>query len=334
MKTTPDYLHVSPDKLRRKIGVERKAVVYLDQGVLSALARRRLRLERDPARIEALTQLDVALCAAVKEDRAICVESWIHREESSPLAHSPHNDLFRTINELMIVWTFGLYLQHDIMMRQVQLATVQKLGRWVMPADKLYFTGLGRDPDRPIKSIAIGGGIVAGIEWRAVATRPPGFGAALTARRHRGEFGTYAQELARGRDEFRAVCLADHDRADWSFGFSSRPSERISRSEVTDFLRSDDVFKLPYAAVSLRLHARLLSDTSRKEFRDSDFQDIAALNRALPYCDLVVHDGYMVQQVKATKLDAMLNVTVLSAATRDIAAATEWLRNIPPRACG
>lgn len=320
-------LAVHDDVVPQKEG-KRRALVYLDQCVLSELVKfkaGRLGGAHAAAAQELLAALDEAV---FQKQTAICVESSFHRQESSGLTPGARrgDDLLQATFEFLCLRSRHLrLLEHREILRwqalqQIALAT----NATVLPAKNLWKTGLSRDPDESNATTGMfGGQIVVGVPWQRVEP-PPMLAAGLERERARGRFGDFATELAKCKSAWRTEALDLHKWQPWQ-EYWGEDCGGVSSRAVEDFLASEAFFDLPYNYCAARLTASLLSEKTRR-FRDSDYVDLRFVARALPYSDLMLVDADLQNRIRKQKLDQRFSTHVLSARLSDYGKAAAWLR--------
>jgi hypothetical protein len=320
-------LSVHNDVVPKKEG-QRRALIYLDQCVLSELVKfkaGRLRGRHADAARELLAALDEAV---FEKQTGICVESSFHRQESSGLAPDARggDDLLRATFEFLCLHSRHLrLLAHGEILRgqtlqRIALAT----NATVLPAKFLWKTGLSRDPDETNAQTGMfGGAMVVGVPWQPVDP-PPALAVGLERERTEGSFGDFATELDRCKHSLRKEAVDSHKWLRWQRYWGEGDGGISSRS-VDDFLASDAFFDLPYIYCAVRLTASLLSEKARR-FRDSDYVDLRFVARALPYCDLMLVDADLKNRIQSQKLDQRFSTQVLSAKLSDYREAATWLR--------
>jgi hypothetical protein len=314
-------LPVHSDVVPRK-DPSRRAVVYLDQCVLSDLAK--LETNRLPdARRDVMKELAAALDHAVLDAQtAICIESSFHRQESSGLLRGSSRELFDAAWKFLALRSRGLRLrQHsEIIERQLIQRVALNLHAKVLPAKYLWKTGLSRDPDESnSKTGVLGGAMVVSAAW-APAAPSPQVAHLLERDRASGELGSFDAERKAVASLYRKQVRRQH---------SLRPLNRsrrdISKQDVTQFVLSEQFTDLPYIYCATRLAASLLAER-RRHFLDSDFVDLRFAAQALPYCDLMIVDGDLANRLSSQKLGQQYDVTIFSARGNDLHAAAQWLR--------
>jgi len=308
---------------------QRRALVYLDQCVLSELVKFKAGRLKKAAHAAAASDLLAALDEAVFEKQtAVCVELSFHRQEASGLAQGTRrpNDLQQTAFEFLCLRSRHLrLLDHRQILRNqaLQRIALAANGR-VHSAKYLWKTGLSHDPEETnAKTGMFGGTVVIGVPWGPVDPAPA-LAIGLERERAEGRFDDFASEMDACKRSWRTE--AQESRR-WRW----RPEEQeeetcgISSKSMDEFLASEAFFDLPYAACAVTLTASLLSEKNRK-FRDSDYVDMRFVARALPYCDLMVLDADLANRVRSTKLDQRFSTKVLSAKLAGHGEAAEWLR--------
>lgn len=314
----------------------RRRLVYLDQNVLSALARYRISPQRKSLQTNAYAELDCALRVSVLErGDARCVESMFHYEESRGLLMGRDPDaserLFDALCSCLKIYSWGLRFngQSEIACSQALAMVVATSALEPYPSEFLLRLAFTSDPNisNNEEGIEVAGDLfLPVVSWQPnVIKKDAGWAMRLEALRAQGHFSTYELaylELCQGtRETDGAVCAA----ADWASLWGAS-GQGPSSEKVEAFVRSSSYCELPINVVGISILARVLSDRPRP-LRDSDKTDAQILSLAIPYCDLVVTDAHMTSVVKGLELDRRYITKVLPATNKGIGAAAEWLRN-------
>lgn len=323
------------DRVTPRRSASDRAIVYLDQCVLSDIAKQQRGGSAGP-RKEAIAHFVRVLDRAVlTAETAICLETYLHRVETSALLVEPApkrrrrsaQDLRQRIATFLDVRTRRLRtLPGDTMLQfQANQRVAMETDALVLPSSLLWKTGLSRDPNVPNAKtgLQIGGAqFVITTPWRETE-RPTPLHEDLERRRSLGEFGTFEQELEKSRQAWRAKALRLHSLVTWGAGLLQQG--RTPSAEAFDrFITSDAFFELPCVLASTRIAADILSDKHRK-FGRGDLADLQAAAWTVPYAHLMVVDGNMAERIRRLKLDTHFDTAVFPASSRGLKDAASWL---------
>lgn len=313
-----------------------RLVVYLDQNVVSELARLRLGRLRDGDRVTALRGLLDALREAIfQKQRARCVESFFHHWESSALVapERPRADaLFKDIWELLVTHSWGLKLRalHEVQRFQTLVATAAESGMHEYAREYLWRGAFSSNPHESNEKNGIRLGddnFVIGVPWRPASAIRAGWAAKTEEARSAGHYTSYIQAVANLRAELREVALEENARINWCTYWGH--GRELRPDTVTRFLQSDAYAELPSNAVLTSIGARVLSD-SRRPLSDSDGADMRILALAVPYCDLVVTDNYMANIANGLHLGEKYATHIVPSSTNGLIEAARWLSSTHP----
>ena len=322
---------ILPQKVSQ--GAQGRRLVYLDQNVVSDLAKLRLGRMPDGPRKLALTNLAEALRVAVQEkETARCVESFFHNWESSALVGErgrPGSDhLFRAVWEFVLLHSWGLHFRMtgEIGQMQTLLAVAALNQQPYFEWEGLWRAAFGTDPmdSNEERGVRVGKSLfLAGVPWRPQTILREGWAEARQKERATGRYATFEAALADVQQESKDDAIDDNVYRSWAmyWGDDEYP---MPRKWVDTFLAEDGLARLPLHDIQGQMLAQVLSDQGRT-LRDSDAVDIEILSMALPYCDLVVTDTFMASLVKGLKLDRAYGALVLPAGNEGLEQAARWL---------
>lgn len=312
-----------------------RCVIYLDQNVVSELARLRLgRLDLNDRTVALQELLDVLRSAVFENQRARCVESFFHLWESSGLVEEgtpmPRaEELFHDIWEFLVTHSWGLQFHtlHEVTEFQTLVTVAAETGLFQYASNSLWRGAFDCDPQQKNerKGIRLGGDLfMLGVPWRPSSLLKPGWAKIVEASRAGGHYGSFDAALRELRAELRERDLEDNRRFNWAnrWGDHRRP---MAATAVIDFIRSDAYGELPSNDVLTRIGARVLSDRKRP-LRDSDGADMRILALAIPYCDLVVTDRYMANLANGLHLGEKYSTRIVPSTTAGLVGAADWLR--------
>lgn len=315
------------DELFPTKGEATRAVLYLDQCILSELVKWRQKRLSGKGEAAAAALAGAIDQAVLRDETAICVESYFHREESSALAGSTHGtEFFSEIWQFLAFRSRGLHmLIGDEVLRNQALQRVSlEEGAVVLPASKLWRLALSRDPEQSNARTGMdGGAIVAGVHW-SVVPAPPGYAAQLERERASGQHGTFADELREAVAMMRNDALSENVLFPWFKRWGPRGSGAPSHDGVMRLIESPAFTRLPYVDCKSALVASLLSEPVRL-FRDSDHNDIQFSSLVLPYVHLMMVDANLANRLRVLKLGERYRTKVLGAKLDDYYEAAEWL---------
>lgn len=324
-------LDVLPVKASQDTTVKRK-VVYLDQMVMTNIAKANLGRRLPDELLEPTKRLRDALKAAVREKQnAVLVESHFHRDESSGIVTGrPHDAearaLFDEIARFITYYSFGLKISPGIELIQIQAVQIvaHEHGLNTLPRKFRWRVVLSRDPQEPNEknAIRIGGDLVViGIEWqpRIIEDRPWADNA--TRMREEGAFPNYEATLARAEREWRDTAVRDNEYVSWASRYGRR---EMPRSAMDAFITSERLSTVPYLFVNTRLYAHVLAERARP-YKDNDKNDIRFLSGVIPYSDLVITDRYMADAATRRGLDVAFHTKILAATPSGLDEAAEFL---------
>jgi hypothetical protein len=316
-----------------------RRVVYLDQNVVSELARLRLGRARDGERTTALRALlDALREATFEKQNARCVESFFRHWESSGLvgpgtALPQAEELFHNIWELLVTHSWGLKFHgpHQVGRFQTLVTVAAKTGLREYACEYLWRGAFNSDPhERNEKNgIRLDGDLfVLGVPWRPDSALKEGWAAKVETSRAACHYASFEKALRELRAELQGVALEDNGRRSWArtWGSHGRP---MDPEAVRDFVRSDAYGELPSNDVLTRIGARVLSDRGRP-LQDGDGADMRILSLAIPYCDLVITDNYMASVANGLCLGAKYSARIIPATTTGLREATTWLSACAP----
>jgi hypothetical protein len=314
-----------------------RRIVYLDQMVVSDMAKVRLGRRMDVARASALKELSDALHVAVGEkETARCVESFFHRGESSALVEGPNpregaRDLFDAIGEDMTILTWRLHLVTAEIAATTQ-TFVPVAASQGLPSFPLWKGGFLDDPQtsNAEKGVKWEGTLFAmGVRWepRTIGSSGAGWAARCEALRAGGRYATREAALAEIGEELRDWAIACNTSKPWMYSWGATLDGGVDQKRIDAFIRSEAFLELPYPSIIRRLYARVLSDKSRR-LKDSDYTDMVILALAIPYCDLVIADSFMANVAKELKLGTEFSVTILPGGNDGLREAAGWLAGL------
>lgn len=322
---------ILPQKVTQ--GAQGRRLVYLDQNVVSDLAKRRLGRVPEGPRKQALTSLAEALRVAVQEkETARCVESFFHNWESSALvgerARQGSDELFRTVWEFVITHSWGLHFRMTGEVGQMQtLLAVAALNQHPHFEWKgLWRAAFAKNPMKSNEQCGVRVGkdvFMMGVPWRPQTILRPGWARNLEQARSAGRYATFQAALADVQQQIKDDAISDNQLRSWTMGWVDY-EHPMPRSWVDTFLADDGLARLPLHDIQQQMFAQVLSD-HRRTLRDSDAVDIEILSLALPYCDLVITDTFMATLVKSLKLDNAYGALVLPATDQGLLQAAQWL---------
>jgi hypothetical protein len=312
-----------------------RRIVYLDQNVVSDLAKLRLGRIGDGECGAALREIADALQESVfRKQTARCVESFFHHWESSELvaeksAREGAVELFEAIWKLLVTHSWGLHLElrESITRFQTLVSVASRTGRLQYDPKYLWRGAFSDDPHESNETAGVewGGDLfMLGVQWKPQSILHPGWAQRVEKLRAAGRYGTFETARREMGDEFRAWAIECNRWSSWAIHWGDMQNP-MPRKDVDDFIVSEAFLELPLADVGTRLHARVLSDRGRK-LSDSDASDMTILSLAIPYCDLVVTDRYMASLSRELRLDANYKTAVIPTSTAGLLEAAHWLR--------
>lgn len=309
-----------------------RRLVYLDQNVLSELAKLRLGRPVDERRRGAIAGLDEALQAAVFERQdARCIESHFHRSESSGFfkggARDAAEQIFLKAWELVKTLSWGLEISsfEELLISQTLVTVAARTGLCAYERGKLWRLAFRVDPNEPNekRGVVVGGqAFLAAIPWRRESLTA-GWVARAASLRERGDYLTHEQALSDVRTELRSWAVEQNRWSSWATRWGTA-TKKMDRADVDAFIASEDFFELPVVHVRTELLARVLSD--RRALRTSDRPDVEILTLVVPYCDLVLTDSYMAESAKQLRFSERYGTTVLSTRNEGLVEAARILK--------
>ena len=318
---------------KASIGGRGRSIVYLDQNVVSEIARLRLGRLKENERTAALRDLSNALRKACLEDqKARCVESFFHQWESSGLVEEPPQpraeELFHEIWEFLTVHAWGLrfHTLHQVTEFQTLVSVAANTGLARYPNRYLWRAAFESDPHESNERNGIRVGtdlFLIGVPWRPASVLKPGWAAIVEGSRAAGHYASFDAALRELRTEARDIALADNARCAWArkWGDYRKP---MREADVVDFISSDAYAELPCNEVLTRIGARILGDHGR-QLRDSDGADMRILALAIPYCDLVITDRYVASVANGLRLGEKHSTAIVPSTTVGLREASAWL---------
>ena len=337
METLP-VVDVLPLKRSQDATIKRR-LVYLDQMVVSNMAKAALEREMAPEQRASLDRLRNALKVAVREKQnARLLESHFHRDESSGIVIGRPDEqsarvLFAEIARFVQYYSFGLQIspRTELMEMQTLWLAARQLNLKIPPRQYLYRNVLSRDPQEPNEEgpvIRIGSSLaVIGIEWQPrILDVEPSWPNAASEMRAKGEFPDYETTLMRVERECREAIIRDNEWHSWANRYrnSGNHANAMPRGAMDQLIASNALFCVPYLFVYSRLYAHVLSETKRP-YKAGDRNDIGILASVIPYCDLVITDSYMAAAVKSRQLDRPFSTKVLAATNAGLEEAARYI---------
>ena len=324
-------LDVLPEKATARR--EGRRLVYLDQSVLSNVARRRLGRDLGTVGADPLRALCSSLRAAIFDRQdARCVESFFHLDESSALLEgdAPRagaTDLFAEIGAFLKLHSWGLQLRglHDTLERQSVISVVLASGA-LYSREHLWSLAFTSDPQKTNEAAGVmpgGTAFLAVIPWRPQVIDPRGWAARVETARAAGRYASLSAATRELGEELRERDLALNENRSWARLSGSGPF-RLETAAVAGFIKSARYTGLPVNDVLIKVAARVLSNRARP-LQDSDKIDMHSLALALPYCDLVVVDRFVANIVREAKLESLYGVVVVPGTDEGLRRAAEWL---------
>lgn len=327
-------LDVLPAKGSQDARVKRK-LVYLDQMILTNVAKAILRRELPSELREPTNRLRDALKVAVRErQNARLIESHFHRDESSGIVNGRPRDpearaLFDEIASFVQYYSFGLQISYSTELIEVQAVRLvaRRLGFESPPQEYLWRIALSLDPQEVNEAAHVfkmgDALVVIGLEWKPrILGEEHTWAANVTRMRENGAFLSYESALALAEREWRATVIHSNRWTSWAMRYGSSP--RMPRAAMDEFIASERLFSVPYLFVNTRLYAHVLSEGTRK-YKNNDLIDMRILSSVIPYCDLVITDRYMANAATRRGLDAAFHTKLLPATPEGINEAVEYL---------
>lgn len=341
-------LETLPPKKSQDPRVPRR-LVYLDQNVVTNIAKVRLGRELPEALRDASNDLYAAIKTSVLEKQsAICVESIFHRTESSGLVTWAREDrksdafkLFHEISQFITYYSYTLHLSTCGELQEVQtvVAVATKLGL-VGPDRRPYNwrAALSRDPhsshERDGRVVEFGGyKFVIGAEWKPQTVVDGPWAAHVTQLRSEGAYADFNATMERLKGYQRGDAVRANEFNSWADRWGHPAFNEMPRAAVDEFIQSDAFFDIPVLYASRELYAHVLSERTRA-YRDSDPNDIDILAASIPYCDLVVTDKYMAEAANQLGLGTAFNTTIVAATPDGLRHAAEFLDRDEPAPSG
>lgn len=310
-----------------------RRIVYLDQNIVTELAKLRLGRLRDGERTDALRELAGALRhACLERQDSRCVESFFHLWESSGLVEGAPGalaveELFREIWQMLVVHAWGLQFHalFEITQFQTVVEVARRSGRTPYPRRLLWRAAFGKEPHASNEKhgVRVGGDLfLLGVPWQPSTMNTPGWASRVEPSRAAGHYATFDAALDELRAELRERDLEDDRRYSWANKWGDY--EPLAPAAVTAFIESSEYGELPVNDVLTRVGARVLSDRGRA-LKDSDAADMRIMATAVPYCDLVVTDKYMASVVNALQLGEKYGATIIPSSNQGLREAAMWL---------
>lgn len=324
-------LDVLPVKASQDTSVKRK-VVYLDQMVITNLAKANLGRRLPDELLGPTTRLRDALKAAVREKQnAVLVESHFHRDESSGIVTGrPHDPearaLFDEIARFMTYYSFGLKISSGIELIEIQAVEIVAHEHELdtLPRELRWRVVLSRDPQEPNEKNAIkisGDLVVIGVEWQPRIVEDQPWADTVTKMREDGDFPNYEATLARAESEWRNTAVRDNEYRSWSTRYGRRG---MPRSLMDAFIASERLSTVPYLFANTRLYAHVLAEKTRP-YKNNDKNDVRILSGVIPYSDLVITDRYMADAATRRGLNVAFHTKILAATPDGLDEAAEFL---------
>lgn len=297
-----------PDK-----AAARRRLTYLDQNVVSNLAKRRLGRAVDPL----YRDLDDALTEAVQVAESVrCVESLFHRWESSDLLPEAQEDgpLFNAIGDLvqLLSWRLCLRARSQVVGFALQAEAAFRRDGFEYPAGQRWRGGFQSDPHETKERAGVrvdGDLIMVGIKWTPWPNpTPSGWAAQMESHRAAGTFSSRDDVNSILRSEVRSWCAREAPR--WARRWAA-PRDPIHEDDIRRLVEGDDLFSVPFVDVYCDLLSSVLVEPNRA-FKDSDWADIEILSLAIPYCHQVMTDSYMAEKCNQLRLGKRYDTQILS----------------------
>lgn len=314
-----------------------RRVVYLDQNVVSDLARLRLgRMPNEKRTVALRVLLDALREATFEKQTTRCVESFFHLWESSGLVDEnksmPRADaLFQDIWELLVTHSWGLQLltTHEVTEFQTLVTVAAETGLHNYARKYLWRGAFSDDPNErnEKKGIRFEGSLfILGVPWRPSSLLKKGWAAIVEDSRAKGHDASFDAALHELRVELRDLALEDNRRYSWAHKWGDY-ERAMAPEDVMHFISSDAHGELPINDVLTRVGARILGDKDRA-LKESDGADMRILSLAVPYCDLVVTDRYMASVANGLGLGEKYTTRIVPSTTQGLHEATAWLRRV------
>lgn len=292
-----------------------RRLVYLDQNIISNLAKRRLNRTVGPV----YHDLDEALTEAVHiRENVRCVESLFHRWESSGLLPDGQEDgpLFNAIGDLvqLLSWRLCLRVRSEVVGFALQAEAALRRHGFEYPAGRRWRGGFRSDPDESNDraGVRVGGDLfMLGIKWTPWPNpTPSGWAAQMESHRAAGTLSLRDDVSSILRSEVRSWCAREAPR--WASGWAaSWDPMALDEDDIRPLVEGDDLLAVPFVDVYCDLLSSVLVEPNRA-FKDSDWADVEILSLAIPYCHLVVTDSYMAEKCNQLRLGERYDTRILS----------------------
>jgi hypothetical protein len=319
--------------------VSEKLLIYLDQSLVSTMAKQREGQVR-PQNAEAgaiAGTLFRLLWRLVDADRVVCPRSTVHDQETD-LDSRISDAVYRVIYELsgdaeFITYTEIAYGQVERALRRYVGVPTDNEGDW-----RHAFT---RNPHRPLRRPRLYSRLQAPGEWieedRAVRERVRAFRQDRAGERNRSRRGTFAEYRAA---EFAGVvrwnfstppagAMPEHGlRLAFAHAELVGSMDEAAAQSYAGFFASPKFRGVPFYDILCSLNAGFSYYQPTRRPRASDLFDFMALAQAMPYVDIVTTDQQMKAMAVQLGLDKRYGVVVYSSAMEDVRALTDRLSQL------
>jgi hypothetical protein len=296
----------------KKTGKPRKLLVYLDQNVLSEMAK----LSFNPRVRPDFAELFQLLHRAFRENKLVAPGSIFHDAETSI-----SGSLKEPIRQCQAMLSH-VHLEHHahIKERQIARAIHLWLGRDDASSVINFDDAFESDPDEPVSMFDIG--INSDWMFRNEAQKRLGLAQRLdvVGRRERADATSFDALYKRELDWVRKDIAACHN-ALW-IGATAETSV----DEVRAFAASDLFGEIPIIHLEVALLARLMTNNSDHHIKPGDATDFDAMAAYLPYCDAFVTDRLTANAARSIDVHTHYGCALFDASRQGISDLMEFLK--------